>query len=78
MKKILTILKNWFEKNGMLKVIIAFLITLISILLVRYDIYPNIFSWVTYISMGYLVLTILIFFIAGIVNTIKDIFKKKQ
>jgi len=73
MKKILSFLKKWFEKNGVIKIIITFIIIILSILLYRIEILPGLFSWIAIIGIGYLVLTFLIFLIGAIVNT----FRKK-
>jgi len=78
MKKILEFFKNWFEKNGLIKVLVAFAILIICVALSRK--FPQA-TWISYVGIGagmYLVLTTLVFTIAGIVNTIRDIFKKKE
>lgn len=73
MKKILEFLKKWFEKNGVIKIIVTFIIIFISIILAKAEILPGLFSWIAIISIGYLVLTFLIFIVAAIINT----FRKK-
>jgi len=78
MKKILEFFKNWFEKNGLIKVLVAFAILIICVALSRK--FPQA-TWLSYIGVPagiYLVLTVLIFTIAGIVNSIGDVFKKKE
>ena len=76
MKKIIEFFKNWFEKNGLIKVLAAFVLLIISTLIVRntneLSLLSKSFSLIGVISACYLVLTVLIFTIAGIVNSIKD------
>ena len=79
MKKILTFFKNWFEKNGLLKILAAFLILIISTLVVRKCLNSeivNVFTWIGVISGGYLILTVIVFIIVAAVNSIKDIQNK--
>ncbi len=79
MKKILEFFKNWFERNGLIKIIIAFIILAVAIVLGRkFENLQTICGWVGVISGGYLLLTFLVFFIAGIVNSIKDIIKSRN
>ena len=79
MKKILEFLKNWFEHNGLIKLLAAFAILILSVVLGRkFQSAEGFFAWVAIISGGYVVLTMLIFTIAGIVNSIKDYVKKKK
>ncbi len=81
MKKILEFFKNWFEKNGLIKVLAAFALLIISSLVVRNTnshTLGNIFNVIGIASACYLVLTTLVFTIAGIVNTVRNIFKKKE
>jgi hypothetical protein len=74
MEKILNWLKHWFEHYGMVKILIAFAILVISVVIGRnFSGVENICSWIAMISGGYLVLTVFIFTIAGIVNSIKDV-----
>ena len=78
MKKIIEFLKNWFEKNGLIKVLVSFAILIICSVLARKFPHAN---WIAYIGGAagiYLLLTVVIFTIAGIVNSIKDLFKKKE
>jgi len=75
MKTIFTFLKNWFSKNGLLKIAISFLLLIISAVIVNNTDYSQvvskIFTWVGIISLVYIILTILIFFISGIINSLK-------
>jgi len=72
-KKIIEFLKNWFEKNGLIKILVAFALLIISVLVVKHStgILGSIFNIVGLVSLGYLVLTCLIFLVVGIVNSIK-------
>jgi uncharacterized membrane protein len=73
MKKILDWLKHWFEHNGMIKILVAFAILIIAVAIGRnIEQAETICGWTAMISGGYLVLTVIIFTIAGIVNAIKD------
>jgi len=76
MKKIIEFFKNWFEKNGLIKVLAAFVLLIISTLIVRNtsesSLLSKSFSLIGVISACYLVLTVLVFTIVGIVNSIKD------
>ena len=76
MNKIIQFFKNWFEKNGLIKILAAFVLLVISTLIVRntneLSLLSKSFSLIGVISACYLVLTVLIFTIAGIVNSIKD------
>jgi len=78
MKKLLTFLKNWFEKNGLIKILITIIIFFISVLLTRWNVAPNFFNWIAIISGCYLILTFLVFMIAAIVNVIKDIINRRK
>jgi len=73
--KIINFFKNWFEKNGLLKILVAFLLLIISVLVVRNStgVLHSIFNVVGLVSLGYLILTFLVFTIAGIVNAIKSL-----
>ena len=73
MKRILHII---FEKYGLLKILVAFIILAISAFIYNHN--PNA-GWIiipAIISIGYIGITMALFLIAGIVNTIND-FKKK-
>lgn len=74
--KIIEFFKNWFQKNGLIKILAAFILLIISSVVVR-NAYSStlvdIFSIVGITAIVYLILTILIFTIIGIVNTIKDL-----
>jgi hypothetical protein len=81
MKKIIEFLKNWFQKNGLIKILVSFALIIISALIVRNTHSPiltDIFNIVGLTFAAYLILTILTFIIAGIVNTIRDLTKKEK
>jgi hypothetical protein len=74
MKKILEFLKRWFEHYGIIKILVAFAILAGSVAIGRnFQQTETVCSWIAVISGGYILLTFLVFFIAGIVNTINDI-----
>lgn len=78
MKKILEFFKNWFERNGLIKIFIAFVVLAVVVILgKKFENTQTFFGWVVIISSAYLLLTFLVFFIAGVVNGIKDLMKKK-
>lgn len=73
MKKILNWLKHWFEHYGLIKTLASFLMLILAVIIGRkFPQAEGVCSWVAIISGGYLVLTLIIFTIAGIVNAIKD------
>jgi hypothetical protein len=75
MKTIIAFLKNWFQRNGLIKILTAFALLIISVMIVKHTqitTFINIFTWVGWISFAYMCLTVLIFLIAGIINSIKD------
>lgn len=73
MKKILNWLQHWFEHYGLVKILAAFIILALSVALGRkFEQIENICGWIAAISGIYLLLTVAIFTIAGIVNAIKD------
>lgn len=79
MKKVIEFLKHFLEKNGTIKIIIAFAVLIISVLVLRGNLAngTNIFFTITgYVSLVYIILVGAIYFVVGIVNSIKDIFKK--
>ena len=81
MKKIIEFLKNWFEKNGLIKLLVAFATLITCTVAIRnMDISPltAILNVIGIASAIYLVLTVLVFTIAGIVNSIKDVIKRKK
>lgn len=78
-KEVIEFFKNFLEKNGAIKMVSAFVILIISVLLVRGDLSnpTNTFFAITgYISLVYIVVAGGIYFIVGIVNSIKDLFRK--
>jgi hypothetical protein len=79
MKKILDWLKHWFEHYGLVKILAAFIILIIAVVIGRnFPQTEGVCSWVAAISGGYLLLTVVIFTIAGIVNAIKDVIAKRK
>jgi lipopolysaccharide export LptBFGC system permease protein LptF len=74
MKKILRALQRWFEHYGLVKILLAFIIIIIAVAIGRkFPRIQTICDWIGVISSGYLLLTFVVFFIAGIVNIAKDI-----
>jgi membrane-bound metal-dependent hydrolase YbcI (DUF457 family) len=79
MKKILDWLKHWFEHYGLVKILAAFVVLIIAVAIGRnFQQAEPICEWIAIISGCYLLLTVAIFTVAGIVNAIKDIFKKNE
>lgn len=79
MKKILEFFKNWFERNGLIKILVAFIILILAVIIGRkFETTQTVCGWIGTISGGYLVLTVLIFTIAGIINGIKDVIKSRN
>jgi hypothetical protein len=79
MKKILDWLKHWFEHYGLVKILAAFVILVVAVAIGRNSVQAEpICEWVAVISGGYLLLTVVIFTIAGIVNAIKDVIAKRK
>jgi len=74
-KKIFEFLKNWFQKNGLVKILAAFVLLIISVIVVRNStgVLGSIFNVIGLVSFGYVILTILIFLIVGIANSFKKI-----
>jgi len=67
---------EFFTKNGLLKILVAFILLIISAVILKSDpalIFKNIFGCIGWISLGYIILTGLIFLIVGIVNSFKKI-----
>lgn len=77
MKKILEFFKNWFERNGNLKILIALFVLIMSIVLGRITPHPAAFAWIALISAIYLGITFVVLFSAGVINSIKGWFTKK-
>lgn len=73
---------NWFlrffEKNGLIKILAAFIIMIVSVLFLRSYPHSNFFAVTAYIGLGYLVTSFLLFLGAGIINSIKDGIKKRK
>lgn len=79
MKKILNWLQHWFEHYGLIKILAAFAILIIAVIIGRnFQQAEGVCGWVAMISGSYLLLTVAIFTIAGIVNAIKDAIKKRN
>ena len=79
MKKILNWLQHWFEHYGLVKILVAFVILIIAVVIGRnFEQTETICGWVAAISGIYLLLTVAIFTIAGIVNGIKDAIKRRN
>jgi len=75
MKSFLNIILNFFQKNGIFKIIVSFLLLALFVNLYNRT-HSNIFNYLAIIPIAYLVITFLLFLVTGIINTIKD-FKKK-
>jgi len=79
MKKVLAWLQRWFEHNGLIKILAAFLILILAVVIGRkFPETQTVCGWIGVISGAYLLLTFIVFFIAGIVNTVKDIIARKN
>jgi hypothetical protein len=78
MKEALLFIKNFLEKNGVIKVIVAFVILIISVLCIRGNVLrgAGIFALTGYISLLYIIIAGGVYLIAGIVNEIKELFHK--
>jgi hypothetical protein len=79
MKKIIQFFKNLFEKNGLLKLIAAFVILIVSIIVVNYThsfLFLVIFDIIGLTALTYIIIAFIVYFIAAIINTIRDISKK--
>jgi hypothetical protein len=74
MKNVFNFIKNFFVEKGLLKIIIAFVFLIISVLVLRTNPAPTfdlIFKWIGLLSLAYLGLVFVIFLIVGIVGAIK-------
>jgi hypothetical protein len=79
MKEALLSIKNFLEKNGFKKIIVAFAVLIISVLAVRGDLSNpsnTVFAITGYISLLYVIVAGAVYTIVGIVNSIKELFKK--
>lgn len=78
MKDALLFIKNFLEKNGVIKVIVAFIILIISVLCIRGNVLhgSDIFALTGYISLLYIIIAGGAYLIVGIVNEIKELFHK--
>lgn len=63
---------NFFEKDGIIKILIAFVILALSIILSRAHPHAKIFDITAWIGLGYILLSSALFFGAAIINSIKD------
>lgn len=69
---------NFFQKNGLIKILVVFVLLIISTIIIRNTgslILMGIFNIVGFASIGYIVFTVLLLIVIGIVNAIKDIKK---
>ena len=74
MNNIITFFKNWFEKNGLIKILAAIIILIISALVINNTnsfFWTNVFNFTGIAAICYLILTVIVFLIAGIINSIK-------
>lgn len=79
MKKFVNFLRKIFERNGIIKIIIAFIVLGIGFgIEKKFPGTENICLYVKIISIGYILLSFLVYFIAGIVNSINDIIQKRN
>ena len=71
MKKVIEFFKNWFQKNGLLKILVAFVLLVISAVITA-NTHSTVFTVLGWVALCYLIITIIIFFIAGIYNSINN------
>ena len=79
MKKIIDFFLDWFQNNGLFKILAAIAVLIISALFLKNthsDIIFSVFNTIGIASIVYLMITFLVFFIAAVINTINDIRKK--
>lgn len=74
MNKILSFLKNWIEKNGLIKILAAIIIIIISAIIIKntdsYQI-ESVFNIIGLVAVFYLILTAIVLITVGIVNSFK-------
>jgi predicted branched-subunit amino acid permease len=76
--KIFESLREWFEKNGLIKILASLFILILCSVFVRK--FPHA-TWISYIGCAagvYLLISLLVFAIGGIVDTFKNLFSKKS
>jgi hypothetical protein len=78
MKKIIKILQRWFEHYGLVKIIAAFLILIICIVIDQKFRPIKLVEYIGIAAAIYLLITVVTFTIAGIVNSIKDFINRKK
>ena len=78
MKKIIKILQRWFEHYGLVKIIAAFLILIICIVIDQKFRPIKLVEYIGIAAAIYLLITVVTFTIAGIVNSVKDFLKRKK
>jgi hypothetical protein len=79
MKTIINKILRFFEKNGLLKIFIAFILLIASVLLLKatsISILTAVFKVIGVTSIIYILLTIIIFLFAGIIDMLIN--KKKE
>lgn len=78
MKKIIKILQRWFEHYGLVKIVAAFLILIICIVIDQKFRPIKLVEYIGIAAAIYLLITVVTFTIAGIVNSIKDFINRKK
>ena len=80
MKEALLFCKNFLEKNGMIKIVVAFAVLIISVLCINGNILQGtgIFAITGYISLLYIVVAGAVYTIVGIVNSIKEWWENRK
>jgi len=78
MKKIIKILQRWFEHYGLIKIVAAFLILIICIVIDQKFRPIKLVEYIGIAAAIYLLITVVTFTIAGIVNSIKDFINRKK
>jgi hypothetical protein len=75
MKNFFNAIKFFFVEKGIFKIFGAFILLMISVIIIKSDLSPlfqTIFKWTGLLSLIYLGLVFLIFFISGVIGAIKD------
>ena len=78
MKKIIKILQRWFEHYGLVKIIAAFLILIICIVIDQKFRPIKLVEYIGIAAAIYLLITVVTFTIAGNVNSINDFINIKK
>jgi hypothetical protein len=79
MKEVLNVIKNFLEKNGGIKILVAFAVLIISVLILNGNLdkeIDTVFGITGCVSLVYILIAGGVYFIAGIINSIKELFKK--